>query len=622
MYEVKLINSDEEIIINADSTSQDAPRVTGPVKQGINCFNSFTFTIYPNNPGYAKVYPYKSKITVYNTLTGKYEFIGRVLTPSASMDENGVACKEYVCECELAYLCDSQQRHGEYHNYTPKQYLEALIAVHNAGVEESKHFAVGNVTVTDPNNSIYRYSDYKSTWENIKEDLIKTLGGELQIRYEDGIRYLDYLASVGQTCNTKIKLGHNMKSASEKLDIDGLYTRIIPLGAKIKAADENGNEVDTDERLTIASVNNGMDYLDYQDGINQYGIIQGVVVWDDVTTASALKSKAQEYINSLTFTLSNEITAYDLSLLGLDIDSFEVGNYYPVENELLGINYTLRIVNKTINIDNPAESSLTFGTQIVDIKTYNALKRQETQKRLDAALKQIKEVKNSIGVIADQKVEAYDEVLNQTALFQKLVNGGYDGFYLDDGGRLFIKGTYVATGIIASSAMVAGSTTEPVSWINLNDETFSFASGKIASNGSDLSIEGSIHATEFEVDNNIRIVDGGTSQSGIVWVANTNEWWTEGKPFIWGDYADNTLDLGAGNGHLAFNNNAVELSYNSGDDKYIKVSGEQLFLRHGIASLMLANNHLYINGYQGATRTITISGVTFNIIEGIITGVS
>ena len=79
MYEVKAINASEEIYLNIVSTSPDAPRITGTIKQGINVIDSFTFTIYPNHPAYNSLHPFSTKITVFNTKTRKYEFVGRIL---------------------------------------------------------------------------------------------------------------------------------------------------------------------------------------------------------------------------------------------------------------------------------------------------------------------------------------------------------------------------------------------------------------------------------------------------------------------------------------------------------------------------------------------------------------
>ena len=60
---------------------------------------------------------------------------------------------------------DSIQRPAEYHNMTVRGYLETLIEIHNSQVDESRQFEVGIVTVTDTNDSLYRYTNYNSTWK-------------------------------------------------------------------------------------------------------------------------------------------------------------------------------------------------------------------------------------------------------------------------------------------------------------------------------------------------------------------------------------------------------------------------------------------------------------------------
>ena len=69
--------------------------------------------------------------------------------------------------------------------------------------------------------------------------------------------------------------------------------------------------------------------------------------------------------------ISNKVNALDLSLIGIDIDSFEVGNYYPLKHEILGIDDTVRIVEKSISIDSPHTSTITLGDLEKDIKKYN-----------------------------------------------------------------------------------------------------------------------------------------------------------------------------------------------------------------------------------------------------------
>lgn len=371
MYEVTIINDKVETVINAVSTDINAPRITGTVKQGINSIDSFSFTILPKNQEFNLIKPMKTLVKVLNTKTNKYEFIGRVLKPSGSMSSSGLISKSFVCESELAYLIDSTQIYGEYHNITPRDYLKLILDKHNSSVEEHKKFKLGNVTVKDNNDSLYKYLAYDTTWKNINDDLINTLGGELQIRYEKDGKYLDYLIEIGSNKSTELRLGKNIKDITNDIDPTNYITRLIPLGAKLKTTDNEGNETDSEERLTISNVNNGLKYIDDTEAIGQFGIIEGYVTYDDVTEANNLFRKGQQYLNSQRIVISNKITALDLSLIGLDIDSFEVGNYYPLIHEILGINDTVRIVEKSISIENPQTSSITLGDLEKDIKKYN-----------------------------------------------------------------------------------------------------------------------------------------------------------------------------------------------------------------------------------------------------------
>ena len=391
MYLVTIENNGVETVINEVSTNTNN-RVSGTIKQGINTINSFTFTIYPNNEGYNLITPLSTIVKVLNTKTNKYEFIGRVLSPTHSMSSNGLVSKSYVCESELAYLLDTYQSYEEIHNATVRGYLERLIQVHNDNTDTNKQFIVGNVNVIDNNDSLYRYVAYDSTKKNIDDDLIGKLGGELQIRYENGIRYLDYLQEIGKVCTTEIRLAKNLQDIEQNIDVNGYCNRLVVLGAKLKTTDDEGNEVDTENRLTIESVNGGIRYIDDEESIAKYGIIQGQVIYDDVTDAKNLFSKGKKYLLSQRILISNKVTALDLSLIGIDIDSFEVGNYYPLKHEILGINDTVRIVEKSISIDSPHTSTITLGDLEKDIKKYNI----QAKKGYTEAIKIAEEVSNRV----------------------------------------------------------------------------------------------------------------------------------------------------------------------------------------------------------------------------------
>lgn len=412
MYLVTIENNGVETAINEVSTKTDN-RVSGTIKQGINTINSFTFTILPNNQGYNLINPMTTLVKVLNTKTNKYEFIGRVLSPTYSMSSDGLVSKSYVCESELAYLLDTQQVYEEIHNITVRGYLEKLIKYHNANTDLSKQFVVGNVDVVDSNDSLYRYVAYDTTKKNIEDDLIENLGGELQVRYENGTRYLDYLTEIGKVCDTEIRLAKNLKDITQDIDFNGYVNRFIPLGMKLKKKISDDEWEETDERLTIAEVNNGCIYIDDKESIAKFGIIQGSDIFEDEDDADDLYSKGQKYLLNQRISISNKVNALDLSLIGIDIDSFEVGNYYPLIHEILGINDIVRIVEKSISIDNPHSSTITLGDLEKDIKSYQLNIKKQANKTT-----KLENVVNSQSIL----ISNANKTINQTSQSLQVVS--------------------------------------------------------------------------------------------------------------------------------------------------------------------------------------------------------
>lgn len=359
MYLITANNGEGDIYLNVSSTNTNAPRITGAIKKGINVIDSFTFAIYPNNPGYSQLQQLKTKIKVLNEKTNKAEFVGRVLLAKPKMDSNGLLMINIVCESELGYLMDSITKYGEYHDISVRDFLQIIIDNHNNQVSEDKHFMLGKVEIT---GTLYRYLGYEESLKAIKDKLIDRLGGELRIRYENGVRYLDYLLEIGTHSSTEIRLAKNLLTIEQEKDPTQVVPRIIPLGSKFE---------DSDERLTIGSVNGGIDYIDDVEAIETFGLVAKAVTWDDVNYPDILMSKAKEYQASNNRILKkHKVEAVDLSLINLDIDSYEVGNYYPVINPLMNINEDLRVIEKTIVIESPEQSSLTIGDKFEDIKDY------------------------------------------------------------------------------------------------------------------------------------------------------------------------------------------------------------------------------------------------------------
>lgn len=375
MYIVTIINGNDQRIIHDFRSARNAQKLaSGAIVDSLNSISSFTFTAYPNNTGYDLIHDYTTQIKVYNTKRARYDFVGRVLKSAPTMDSNGLITKTVVCEDRLGYLHDSVQPYAEQRHYSGdetrtgiEEFIDVLLANHNSQVEEYKRIYRGTVTVNpfDSSDDVTKGLNWESTYNAIKSKLLDSFGGYIILRETEDVLYLDYLTEVGETRSTTIEVGRNMRSGSKEIDPSGIVTRLVPLGAKLTILDEEGNEVQTEERLTIASVNDYVDFIESQEYAAVYGIRYATQTWDDVTDASNLLRKGTEWLaanNGLA--ISHDIDAIDLSLIGLDIDDFQVCDSYRVVNPALGINDTLQIIKKTTNIIEPQNSSFEMGDTV------------------------------------------------------------------------------------------------------------------------------------------------------------------------------------------------------------------------------------------------------------------
>ena len=368
MYKVYIENGNNNYLIHDFKISKNKLK-SGTIVQGINSIDTFSFSILPTNIGFNQLNDYTTLVKIFNTKTKEYEFDGRVLQQEVLMTDNGLIYKNITCESCAGYLCDSEQLYVEEKNWSLLELINHLLNIHNAQVENYKKIRIGNITMTAPNDNIYIGIQRENTWNSIKNKLIEKIGGEIKIyRKSDGLLYMDYHKRIAEKEITSIELKKNMKSLNKKTDPSSFITRLIPLGAKIKknVIDENGNstEQETEERVGIESVNDGLNYIDDSTAISQFGIIYGYQYWDDVTQPNILLSKAEDFLeNNNKVQQSYSITALDLSLINLNFNSFKVGNYYPVKNSLLGIDEYLRITKKNINIVNFTSSNFEIGDQ-------------------------------------------------------------------------------------------------------------------------------------------------------------------------------------------------------------------------------------------------------------------
>lgn len=410
MYRVVISNDGNETEIHSPYTN-DLKLLVGIIKKGINTFESFDFSILPNNPGIGKLRPFKTLVNVIDTIQDKDIFRGQLLIPSNSMESDGTFGYDYVCASTLSFLQDSIQDYAKIQNTSPEQFFRYLIDVHNSKVKEPhKKFVVGRVNVTNSTDNVYRYVDEtKTTYETIKEKLIDRIGGEIQVRYENGINYIDYLVEIGHVSETTIEVEKNMISFSKQVDPTDVVTVFKPRGARPETTGEEqeGDYNAAEPRLTISSINGGKDYiLASQDLIDEFGYKEGSISYDDINNAQILLTRGNQFMASQKAALVKyTLSAVDLSLLGIDPESYEIGNYYPVKNRYMGIEENLRTVGVTLDIINPEISSMTIGDKAKSLSQY--------QKEANEISRNYKEIQQNVINLSNSNI-ALNKSLEKT----------------------------------------------------------------------------------------------------------------------------------------------------------------------------------------------------------------
>lgn len=299
-----------------------------------NAFGSFEFNIDQMNPMYNKIKKMKSLFEIYQD---------NDLILSGRITEDGddtYKIKNIYGEGELSFFRDSIQEPYSFQG-SVEGFLEYVLNVHNDQVEEFQRFKLGNVTVKDPNDYITRSdTQYLTTWETIKKKLIELLGGYIVVRHEPDGRYIDYLIDYTTVNSQTIEFGKNMTSIKRNNDGIGIATAIMPLGAKLE---------NSEERLTIESVNNGSKILRDEAAIKDHGRITKPVFFDDVTLPENLMSKGLKVLAEAVMMISSiEINASDNASVKENIHSYKmtskihaVSHYHNIDEYYVPLKMTI-----------------------------------------------------------------------------------------------------------------------------------------------------------------------------------------------------------------------------------------------------------------------------------------
>ena len=161
-----------------------------------------------------------------------------------------------------------------------------------------------------------------------------------------------------------IRYKKNISGITKKVSASGMATRIYPYGKKPDPEEGEERPENFDETLTIADVNNGVEYLESPSAIEKYGVIS--LVWKDdrYRRADNLKEAAQKMLNKL----DHPQITYKLDILMFkQVASLDIGDPVRVIADDIDEVYTVQEIEKENISENPYEGTITIGTGTIDL---------------------------------------------------------------------------------------------------------------------------------------------------------------------------------------------------------------------------------------------------------------
>ncbi len=366
-----------------------------------------SFGLPNTNPNIGSVARLQSQIKVYRDET--LVFLGRIIEDDVGLNHK----QTYIAEGALAYLLDSVQRPYSFDGSVAALFTQ-LLTTHNAQVNVAQRLGVGNVTV-EPDITITASSDeYTSVWAALKAQLIDVYGGYLVLTFDvDDLPVLNYLAEPPDTATQHIKFGENLIDLAVTRNADETYTACIPLGAMLSEIDEN---VESDERLTIADANGGLDYLVDSENAALYGVIFAPVeltTFEDERNATYLKQRGLSWLSNTGLRLKESITltAVDLHNVNADVEAFSFLDRVIVSCGDICPESEFVLSGMEIPLNNPASTSITLGDTRPSLISDNAVQKASAAKRLETI---------EADYVTGQDVMAIttDQIVNNTTILQ------------------------------------------------------------------------------------------------------------------------------------------------------------------------------------------------------------
>lgn len=387
---------DKQLFYRSDLPTPTTSLVNGVLSLKSSASGSLSFTITKENIIYDILKRMKGNIEV--TKNDRLIWEGRILSEDIDFWYN----KNVYCEGIMSCLNDTRHPQKIYKDMTLREYMQALLSIHNQKVDESKHFEIGIVTANNNSDIGTRTTSYESTWDLFKS-LVDEYGGYLSIRYSNGTRYVDYRKKCSRTSYQKIEFGINLLDFTKNYDMSSLCTVLLPLGKMVASAGNNAIGEVIDSRLAAGHFISPDDFDIYYDsstvdsysGSNTYFPVEagktyyiscrnqnGRVMW-------ALKDSSGNIVDH--YSAGSGVGFTDLVEYKLEVPQSDVGNMYQLAIAGYGVDIQPR-VNSSIEADESFDKYTTveevnsgslYITNEEAITNYGWIEKQLTWNNID-----------------------------------------------------------------------------------------------------------------------------------------------------------------------------------------------------------------------------------------------
>lgn len=411
-----VIYSDGSPIYSPNLIQHGYSIISGKITKELNKAGSLEFSIPKSNPMYSKISKLKSTITVEDY--GKEIWRGRVLEEQRDFYGN----KKFFCEGELAYLNDTYANAVSYTDRDPKTILTNIMNRYASTASDYRMIKFGDIHGFDSSDTVTAEVPEPTdglTW--LTTVLLDTIGGYFIIERRNGTSYLEYYKNFDDRVSDQvIEFGKNLIDFEEYINAADVYTYIVPYGKK----QDNG------KRLTIESVNNGLNYLYSKPGEELFGKIYRAVIWENTENLEKLKDHGKKRLDKVIEAATNiTINAVDLKDLGVDVSRIDIGWMYPIVSAPHDIFSNSLCSKVVLDLGDRANNEYTFGMEFDSLTKRQAASYKTTKQTYLVSNDYLSDSINMKNVLNEYKTSTEEEIsiLDKriTELERRITDGEY-----------------------------------------------------------------------------------------------------------------------------------------------------------------------------------------------------